>query len=142
MPVLTSEQLAKMRQALARGKDEVTWDKATVNVAFQGVEDVIEAQALDANTLITETVLMDARAQQVDDALTANRIPVDLVPVIEDWLVVHPTSTTTRAINQTSVNQWLGSNRSVLNLGVGSLPAPVRTEAIQVVLNSRLEAAL
>lgn len=42
MPILNSDQLAKLRQEVVRGMESVDFDKPTINAAFQAVEDAFE----------------------------------------------------------------------------------------------------
>ncbi len=42
MASLTVGELAELRQAMARGQVSVGWDKPTINVALQAIEDFFE----------------------------------------------------------------------------------------------------
>jgi hypothetical protein len=52
MAVLTSGELAELRQLASTIKVPVTWDKATVNAALQAIEDWFEANRASLGSAI------------------------------------------------------------------------------------------
>ena len=58
MAVLTSPQITELRKQAAADVPTVRWDKATINAAFQAIEDVFESGALQtaiSNAINTAT---------------------------------------------------------------------------------------
>jgi len=53
MAALTIEQLAELRRAVITGATLVTWDKPTINTAFQEIEDWFEANRAALGAAIT-----------------------------------------------------------------------------------------
>ena len=141
MAVLQPRELDKLRQALALG-EHPTWDKPTVNAALQGAEDVLETQGFDASVFVTVVDATDARAERVEAALAATRIPADLVPVVEDWLLEHSPSTTTRSLAGDGVRAWVTANRRDFAAAVSGMPTDQRVKIIRLVIERRVEAVV
>ncbi len=141
MTVLTPNDLTALRRAVARD-EHPDWDKPTINAALQGAEDVLEAQAFDASAFVTEVTSVDTRSQQVEAALSAGQIPVNLVPVVEDWLDDHPPSETVRSVSTNEILAWVAANGPSFANAVAGMPATQRAKVVRLIVVRRVEAVV
>ena len=141
MTVLTPDELTALRRAAARD-EHPDWDKPTINTALQSTEDVLEAQAFDASAFVTVRTTTSTRAQQIVAALAAGRIPADLIPVVEDWLVEHPASVTVRSVDVNGISAWVTANRPDFVAAVAGIPNTQRAKVIRLIVKRRVEAAV
>jgi len=60
--MLTNQQLAELRRAVARGRADVPWDKGTINAALQAIEDAFEANRTTLEAAVdVSTAALDGR---------------------------------------------------------------------------------
>lgn len=140
MSLLTTRELAKMRQAISKDFKPETWTKQELNAAFQAVEDVRETLNLVPADAVREQVAVNSRAQGVQTAKDAGRFSNDILPLVEDWLAENPSSTTSRSVNESQLTAWLAGNPFAP--AVSALPVLIRDAAVLVVLRLRVEAVL
>lgn len=139
MATLTTQELAVLRREVGDGVVPITWDKATINAALQGVEDVLEAQAFDASSFVAVDVVTDARAQSVKGDLDGNRIPFTLRPVVEDWLVENTPSTTSRSVDITGIATWAQDNQAAFATVVSAMPNDQQAKIVRLIVRRRVE---
>ncbi len=139
--VLTTDELAKFRQAVAKDQS-VSWDKPTINVALQAIEDVLEASAFDAETAVRTVVVNNARAQTTKDELDGGRVPLGLVSVVEDWLISNPPSVSTRSIDDAAITAFVTASSPELALAAAGMPVDQRAKLVTEVVKRRVGAAV
>lgn len=142
MAILTSGELAALRRAVGDGVVPVTWDKPTINMATQGVEDVLEGLAFDATTFVSVVTTTDARAETVKDDLDGNRIPLTLRPVVEDWIAENPLSISVRSVNESEITNFITLHRAALIAAVVGMPPDRKAQTVLAVIKRRVEAVV
>ena len=142
MGVLTPDELAALRRAVSDSIVPVTWDKPTINAALQDTEDVLEAQAFDASTLVAVANTTSTRAQNVKTALDEGQIAANLVPVVEDWLVEHPPSESTRSVDATGIASFVTANRPSFAAAVAAMPLAQRAKVVRLIVRRWVEAVV
>lgn len=142
MPPLTSDVLTVFRRQVADGVTPITWDKPTINAAFQDTDDVLQATGFAASTFVTVTTTTDPRAQNVKTALDAGQIASNLVPVVEDWLQLNPPSVTTRSVDVSGIQAFVAANRPAFAAAVSAMPSGQRVKVIRLAIRRRVEAVV
>ena len=142
-PLLTGKDLAALRRKVGKGVVPITWDKSTINEASQGVEDVLVDQAFDATALVIVRIDNDAEAQQVKDDLdSGTKIPLSLVPIVEDWLLENPPSVTVRLVDTLGILNYVADNRGLFATAVAKMPNGRRDKVVEAVVTLMVEAAV
>ena len=142
MAVLTTRELALMRREIGEGVVPITWDKAAINAALQGSEDVLEAQAFDATTFVTVTVTNNAEAQVVQDALDTGRYAANAVPLARFYLREHPASVSRRSVDRAGIGAFVQANQADFVVAVSRMPNNRRRPVVRAVIKRRVEAAV
>lgn len=142
MPIVNPTDLALLRRKTALGVVPVTWDKTTINVAIQAVEDQLEAQLFDASAMVKETIRTDAEAQDVKTRLDAGEVSIALAPIVDDWLLAHPPSVTTRTVDSDRITNQVTTDRVLFDAAVSGMPLDQRSKLIELVIRRRVEAAV
>lgn len=142
MAILTSKELAAMRQAISRQFKPETWTKQTLNAALQAVEDVRVSLGLDPVDGVAVKNTTNGRAQAVQAAKDAGRVSNNILPIVEDWLASNPPVRTVRSVDETKLSVWLASNRAAFDPGVGGVPALIRDAAVLALLRLRVGEAV
>lgn len=143
MAILTSSDLANLRRQVGNGVVPITWSKSTINAATQGVDDVLEAQAFDANTLVSVVITTNAEAQQVtDDLESGTKIPISLVPIVQSWLKQNPISLTVRSLDKEGVVNYVVANKSLFATAVAGMPSSQQTKVVEAVVTLRVKGAV
>lgn len=142
MATLTPEELAALRREVGEGVVPITWDKPTINAALQGAEDVLEARGFDATAFVALATTRDARAQTMKDDLDGMRIPANLRPVVEDWLIEHPPFVTRRSVDVDGIRTWIAGNRPAFAAVLAGMPSSQRREVVLSAIRRRVEAAV
>lgn len=142
MSILNLTELAVLRRKTALGVVPVTWDKNTINTALQAVEDELETQLFDAPALIEETIRVNAEAVDVKTRLDAGEVSPALTPVVDDWLLDHPPSVTTRTVDDGGITSKVTADRTLFDAAVSGMPSDQRAKLIELVMRRRVEAAV
>lgn len=141
MTRLTDNDLVLLRRQMALGV-VVTWGKPTINAALQAIEDVLEAQLFDASVMVKETIRTDSEAQDVKTRLDGGEVSLALVPVVEDWLLAHPPSVTTRTVDDDEIAITADRDRALFDSAVSIMPFDQRDKLIELVMHRRVEASV
>lgn len=145
MAVLTDAEVRTLWYSvyqLGRGKEEIKAsglpDEATRKADFQAAEDAIVASGLDINTLVSQTSFATQRHTDTKASLDSGRIPLDLRPVIEDYL--GDVFTPIRAVDEAGRDAWIAANQGLFGAMSGT-PA-YRDTLVRAVLDYRIKAVL
>lgn len=142
MAVLNPTELSLLRRQMALGVVPVTWDKITINIALQAVEDQLEAQRFDAFTMVRETTRGDTEAQDVKTRLDDGEVSLALKPVVDDWLLEHPPFVTTRIVDSDKITSRATTDRALFDAAASRMPPDQRSKLIALVMRRRVEAVV
>lgn len=127
---------------LGNGKEEIKTSglpsRSERRADFQAAEGAILTSGLNIETLVQETTEATSRHQAVKVSLDGGRIPDDLVPVIEDYLmgVFDPI----REVDTVAVKNWVGTNINLFNSLSGTLA--YKALIVGALLERRVQEAL
>ena len=140
MALLTTTELAALRQGISNKFKPETWLKQDLSAALQAVEDVRVSLGLNPVDAVNVTNVTDGRATAVQAAKTAGRISADILPVIDDWLAENPPTRTGRSVDEVKLSVWITSNRVSFAAAVVGIPALIQDATVLTVLRLRVEA--
>ncbi len=131
IPIITSTDLAKMRQSLSKQFIPVIWTKNQVNISLTACDTILVAAAFDGCTLLESDTTTNLDAQIVEDALVLGVYSAEMIPIVESWLIENPASITTRSINDLNIDTYVASVKGLFIDAVEPMPSIAKDAVIK-----------
>lgn len=145
MTVLTTKELATLRQGISRKFKPETWLKQDLSTAFQAVENTQVLEGLVMEDAVDEVTTTNSRAQGVVDEKGKGVFTgglKGLLPLIEDWLADNPATTVKRSVKESQLAAWLTLHNSSFTVAVANLPSAIRSDTVLDLLRMQVRKVL
>lgn len=145
MAILTTKELAVLRQGISRKFKPETWLKQDLSAAFQSVENTQVLAGLVMEDAVDEVTTTDSRAQGVANEKGKGVFTgglKGLLPIVEDWLAENPATSVERSVKEAQLTAWLTLHEAAFTIAVANLPSEIRSAIVLDLLRMQVKKIL